>query len=131
MKNIFIPEKQDTPQVSFDVVTQVFEIRGESFSSHALDFYLPILQWIESYTKQHQGVLTFNFRLLYYNTGSLQRFYEILKLLERYHQSGQGQVQINWYTCSDETSILEAGQDFQQSIKLPFDVILQDESQAA
>lgn len=131
MKNFFIPEKQDTPQVSFDVTTQIFEIRGESFSSRSLDFYLPILQWMEGYTKQHQGVLTFNFRLLYYNTGSLQRFYEILKLLERYHQSGQGQVQVNWYTSSDETSILETGEDFQQSFQLPFDVILQDESQAA
>jgi hypothetical protein len=131
MKNFFIPENQDTPQVSFDVNTHVFEIRGESFSARSLDFYLPILQWIEAYTTQHHGALTFNFRLLYYNTGSLQRFYEILKLLERYHQSGRGQVQVNWFSDSDETSIIEAGEDFQQSLKLPFDVILQDESKAA
>ena len=131
MKNFFIPENQDTPQVSFDVNTRVFEIKGESFGLRTFEFYLPILQWIEAYTQQNQGTLTFNFRLLYYNTGSLQRFYEILKMLERYHQSGQGQVQVNWYTSSDESSIVEAGEDFKLSMKLPFNIILQDESQAA
>ncbi|EAY24947.1 DUF1987 domain-containing protein [Microscilla marina] len=127
MRNFFIPENQDTPQVSFDVATQVFEIKGESFGLCSMDFYLPIIQWLDAYTKQHQGTLTFNFKLLYYNTGSSQRFYEMMKLLERYHQSGRGQVKINWYTTSDESSIIEAGEDFQASIQIPFEIVLQDE----
>ena len=130
MKNLFIPEKTDSPEVSFNVEKKVFEIKGESFSERSMDFYLPIIHWLDVYTQKYSESITFNFRLLYFNTGSSQRFYEILKMLERYHNS-TGQVAVNWYSMPDESSIIEAGEDFQINLNLPFDIVLQDQQKAA
>lgn len=130
MKNLFIPEKTDSPQISFDLEKKVFEIKGESFSDRSMDFYVPIIQWLDAYLQQHSESITFNFRLLYFNTGSSQRFYEILKMLEKYHNN-KGQVVVNWYSMPDESSIIEAGEDFQINLNLPFDIVLSDQQKAA
>ncbi|EAY24945.1 DUF1987 domain-containing protein [Microscilla marina] len=126
MRNFFIAEKHDTPQVSFDANTKVFEISGESFSEYSMDFYLPIIQWIDAYTKQYEGPITFNFKLLYYNTGSSQRLLEIMQMLDQYHNSGKGQVKINWYSLPEEYRMIEAGEDYQATLKVPFEIIEQD-----
>ena len=52
----------------------------------------------------------------------------ILKVLEQYHNSPEGQVAVNWYCLPDESSMVEAGEDFQVNLSLPFDIVLQDES---
>lgn len=126
MRDFLIAEKYDTPQVSFDAATKTFEISGESFSDHVMDFYLPIIQWLDQYTQQYEGALTANFKLMYYNTSTSQRLMELMKLLDQYHQSGRGQVHINWYTLPDEYRMIEAGEDYREMLRTPFDIIEQD-----
>lgn len=130
MKSLFIAEKYYTPQISFDVDNYLFEISGESFSEYSLEFYEPVLQWLEAYTRENQSAITFNFRVTYYNTSSSRRFYEIIKILDNYHKS-RGSVMVNWYCSSEDMDMIESGEDFQEDFDIPFEVVLQDRNLVA
>lgn len=131
MKNLFIAEKYYTPQVSFDVESSLFEITGESFSEYSMEFYEPVLSWLDAYTKKYHQTIMFNFRVSYFNTSSSRRFYEILKVLNDYHKSVKGYVMINWYCSSDDMDMIEAGEDFQEDFDLPFEIVLHDRNMVA
>lgn len=131
MKSLFIAEKYYTPQVSFDLENNLFEINGESFSEYAMEFYEPVLQWLEEFTQSQHANIVFNFRVSYFNTSSSRRFYEMFKILNDYHKTAKGYVMVNWYCQLDDMDMIEAGEDFQEDFELPFEIILQKQNMVA
>ena len=131
MKSLFIAEKYYTPQVSFDLENNLFEINGESFSEYAMEFYEPILQWLEEFTQSQHANIVFNFRVSYFNTSSSRRFYEMFKILNDYHKTARGYVMVNWYCQPDDMDMIEAGEDFQEDFELPFEIILKKQNMVA
>lgn len=131
MKSLFISEKYYTPQISFDIESSLFEIIGESFSEYSMDFYEPILHWLETYTQQHSQTIIFNFKVSYFNTSSSRRFYEILKTLDNYHKSTKGYVMVNWYASPDDLDMIESGEDFKEDFDMPFEIVLKKQSMVA
>ncbi|HAS39588.1 MAG TPA: hypothetical protein DCS93_03875 [Microscillaceae bacterium] len=131
MKSLFIAEKYYTPQISFDVENKLFEISGESFSEYSMEFYEPVLQWLEAYTREIHANIVFNFKVSYFNTSSSRRLYEIFKILDNYHKAAKGYVKVHWYCSSDDMDMIEAGEDFQEDFNLPFEIVLQKRSMVA
>ena len=107
------------------------KLLGESFSEYSMEFYEPILRWLDAYTKEYHQTIIFNFRVSYFNTSSSRRFYEILKTLDNYHKSARGYVMINWYCSSDDMDMIEAGEDFQEDFDLPFEIVVHDRNMVA
>ncbi len=131
MESLFIAEKYYTPQISFDIDRKLFEITGESFSEYSMEFYEPILQWLEAYTKSVCANIVFNFKISYFNTSSSRRLYEVFKILDNYHKAAKGQVKVYWYCSPEDMDMIEAGEDFQEDFNLPFEIVLQKRNLAA
>ncbi|HAS42493.1 MAG TPA: hypothetical protein DCS93_18585 [Microscillaceae bacterium] len=126
MTNLIIEKTKYTPFVSFNADTNLFEISGESYSEDSVDFYQPLIEWLEGYLAKNKKPLTFNFFFIYFNTNSSQFIYEILEILETYYLKTQIPVQINWQVKDNDDDMMEDAENFQESFdNLPFKLAYQ------
>jgi hypothetical protein len=63
-----------------------------------------------------------NIRLEYFNTSSSKCILDVFKRLEAIHRS-KHDVEINWFYEEDDEDMLEAGEDYDSIIKVPFKMI--------
>ena len=122
MKAFTLEATKETPQVTLDAAGNRFEITGRSFPLNAKGFYAPILDWLESYAESPNSKTHFTFRLEYFNTPSSKSISDILKKLKEIKDDGN-EVVVNWYYEEDDEDMLEAGEDYQAIIKVPFEMI--------
>jgi hypothetical protein len=62
-------------------------------------------------------------QLEYFNTSSSKCILDVFKKLESIHKSGDKEVIINWYYEEDDEDMLEAGEDYESIIRVPFKMI--------
>lgn len=122
MNNIKMEGTAKTPDLSFDANTGVFDIKGRSIPENSVEFYKPILEWIDEYTKQTQPKTIVNIHLEYFNTSSSKCILDLLKKFEIIAKNGNDIV-IRWHYEEDDEDMLEAGQDYQSIIKVPFEMV--------
>lgn len=122
MKPIVITEMGYTPGVRLDPKTGVLEMTGKACPEDAIDFYKPILEWLEEYSKNPHEETIYYFKLSYYNTASSKVILTIMQKLEKIRDEGHN-VRIKWYYFEDDEEMLNAGEDFADMIKVPFDLI--------
>ena len=67
-----------------------------------------------------------NIHLEYFNTSSSKCILDIFKKLESIKNAGN-EVNINWYYEEDDEDMLEAGEDYQAIINVPFKMIMVNE----
>jgi hypothetical protein len=121
MESILIKGTLKTPAVNFDSSQGLLEIKGRSNPENSIEFYKPLVIWIEEYAR-NPGIKTIlNVQLEYFNTSSSKCLLDIFKRLEGIHRANHD-VLVNWYYEEDE-SMLEAGEDYKFMTKVPFNMI--------
>ncbi len=109
------------PAVDFNVETGVCEICGESLLEDTINFYKPLLAWLEEYTTTLKKPLIFNFKLTYFNTSSSKRILDILHVFRRYQNEG-GDVKVSWYLDYD-SELIEDVEDYRVISKVDIEII--------
>lgn len=122
MENINIEGSPKTPTVHFDGSSGVLEIKGRSIPENSIEFYKPLLDWIESYSQSPQGSTAVNIQLEYFNTSSSKCILDVFKKLEAVKTAGSD-IMINWHYEEDDEDMLEAGEDYEAIINIPFKMI--------
>lgn len=122
MDNIKIEGSAKTPTLDFNASTGVFEISGRSIPENSVEFYKPVLEWLDEYTKQPQAKTVANIQLEYFNTSSSKCILDVLKKFEGIAKAGNDIV-VNWHYESDDEDMQETGADYQSIIKVPFNLV--------
>lgn len=122
MEPILIEGTPKTPTIKFDASTGVFEIKGRSISENSVDFYKPLIDWLDSYKEDPNDKTTVNIRLEYFNTSSSKCILDVFKKLESIYKA-KNEVEVNWYYEEDDEDMLEAGEDYESIIRVPFKMI--------
>ncbi len=122
MESIFIEGTQKTPSVKFDCKTGIIEIKGRSIPENSIEFYKPLVDWLEEYAKKPVDKTQVNVQLEYFNTSSSKCILDVFKKLEVIHKA-KHDVVINWYYEEDDEDMLEAGEDYESIIRVPFKMI--------
>ncbi|MGC9374370.1 MAG: DUF1987 domain-containing protein [Bacteroidales bacterium] len=122
MELISIEGTPKTPAVSFNAETGVIEIKGRSIPENSIEFYRPLVEWLEEYSKNPQKLTTVNIQLEYFNTSSSKCILDVFKKLESIKKA-RNDVIINWYYEEDDEDMLEAGEDYESIIRIPFKMI--------
>ena len=124
MKTLSLEGSPKTPTIEMNPETGVIEIKGRSIPENSIDFYKPIVEWLDEYAKSPTGDTKVNIKLEYFNTSSSKCILDVFKKLENvFKQSGEKGVVINWYYEEDDEDMLEAGEDYQSILKIPFKMI--------
>ncbi len=119
MEDIRIEGTPKTPSVVFDTKGGSLEIKGRSIPENSIEFYKPLIDWIESYSQAPQTKTILNIQLEYFNTSSSKCILDLFKKLEAINN----EITINWYYEEDDEDMLEAGEDYDAIINIPFKMI--------
>jgi len=122
MEKIAIEGTPKTPTITFDMVSGTLEIKGRSIPENSIEFYKPLVDSLEKYAGKPQSGTNVNIQLEYFNTSSSKCILDVFKKLEAIHKGGS-QVIINWHYEEDDEDMLEAGEDYQAIINVPFKMI--------
>lgn len=121
MENLTLEGSAETPFISFSSSGKL-ELRGRSIPENSVEFYKPLKEWIEAYSKNPSSSTTIDIKLEYFNTSSSKCILDLFKKLENMYEKGM-KVSVNWYFETDDEDMEEAGEDYQAIVSLPFQVI--------
>ena len=122
MKCLSIKGAQNTPKVRLCAKKGLIEISGRSAPRNSYEFYQPIVDWLEEYSKAPKPKTSVNINFNFFDTGSSRCFIDVLLILQNVHNINQG-VEIKWYYDIDDDEMLESGYDFESITRIPFKMI--------
>jgi len=122
METLTINGTLKTPEILLNAEKGMLEFKGRSIPENSTEFYKPVFDWINEYSKKPKSTTSVKMHLEYFNTSSSKRILDIFKKLEKIKKAGN-EVSINWYYDEDDEDMLEAGEDYESIIKIPFKMI--------
>ena len=112
MESISIEGTPKTPTVNFDAATGIVEIKGRSIPENSIEFYRPLVEWLEDYSKGPQKLTTVNIQLEYFNTSSSRLILDVLDILKKFQDEGH-KVKVNWHFDPDDPDVKDEVEDFE------------------
>ena len=86
MEPISIEGTAKTPTVKFNSDQGIIEIKGRSIPENTVEFYKPLVDWLEEYKAGPLPKTTVNIQLEYFNTSSSKCILDVFKKLEAIHE---------------------------------------------
>jgi len=124
MHKFELKETGTTPYVLLDGENGVLTFEGRSIPENVIEFYQPIIKWIEEYSMNPLEETKVFFKLEYFNTSSSKRIFDVMKRVENITIQKGKSVIINWYYEEDDEDIFFAGSDYKALItKVEFNLI--------
>ena len=123
METISREATMKTPSIEFDSVQGLLEIKGRSNPENTLDFYRPLVAWVDEYVQKPADKTVVNIHLEHFNTSSSKSILEVFRALEPVHKTNRGEVVVNWFYEDDDEDILEAGENYEAITGLPFRMV--------
>ena len=120
MEALHIQETDDSPKVILDQQDNHFEISGKSLPKDILQFYQPVLDWLNEYKNKPKPFTRIDFKLTYFNTASSKLILDILMILEEMKKEGNG-VLVRWISPASDEDMQEAGREYQELVDVPFE----------
>lgn len=111
-----------TPHVNFDPETGLLELKGRSIPENSIDFYKPLIDWLDRYGRSPRAKTALHVQLEYFNTSSSKCILDLFKKLEGVRSTGN-EVTVLWHYEADDEDMLEAGEDYAGIINIPFKMI--------
>ena len=112
-----------TPTLSFDDAAGVLTIKGRSIPENSIEFYKPLVDSLERYARRPAGETFVSVYLSSLDKASFGALLQVFRKLEAIHKGGSA-VTINWHYEQDDEDMLEAGEDYQAIISVPFKMIV-------
>ncbi len=127
MDKLIIEPTLNSPTVILDPEKNRFEFSGESRPENVRSFYMPVIEWLETFTGEHVAKAAelpreFHFNFEYFNSTSAKYILDVFKTLGTLQSKG-GKVLVKWHYEEDDEDMLEVGQEMSRMSKLPFEYI--------
>jgi hypothetical protein len=122
MEPILIEGTPKTPTIKFEPTKGYLEIKGRSIPENSIEFYKPLIDQLEAYSNSPQSNTNVVIQLEYFNTSSSKCILDVFKKLVAINNKGS-QVLVNWHYEEDDEDMLEAGEDYQAIINVPFKMV--------
>jgi hypothetical protein len=123
MDNLIIEGSNHTPDVNFNAQTGILALKGRSTPENSIEFYRPLLEWLDNYGESASEEKTIlKIQLEYFNTSSSKCILDIFKKVNTLHKDGVN-IAINWFYEEEDEDMQEAGEDYSDLLDLPFEII--------
>ena len=120
MADLNLEGSPKTPTIEFNSGSGYLLIRGRSIPENSIEFYKGLIEALETYNNGPQSNTKVDIQLEYFNTSSSKCILDVFKKLEALENTN---LSIAWYYEEDDEDMLEAGEDYQAIIKVPFTMI--------
>jgi SiaC family regulatory phosphoprotein len=119
MNTLFIAGTDDTPEVTFNKESGIFEIKGRSLPEDVIEFYSRVFSWLEQYVSNPNEESIFKVRVDYFNSASQRALNEIFTILSRINIKGK-KILVEWHYHVDDDEMLESGREYSEITNLSF-----------
>ena len=119
MSSIHLTGTSKTPEIQFHTEPLSMSISGRSIPENSIEFYQPLLDWVEQNLQDGGTAIDISIRLEYFNTSSSKCIMDLLKRVEK----SQNDATVLWYYEEEDEDMLEAGEDYNAIIDIPFKLI--------
>ena len=119
MEKLSIEGTSKTPTIITDSDQGLVEIAGRSNPENSVEFYKPLMDWVDEYVKTPGQKTTVNIKLEHFNTSSSKMILDVFKRLEPVLDAKR-EIIVNWYYEDDDEELLEAGETYESMSELPF-----------
>jgi hypothetical protein len=119
MNTLFIAGTDDSPEITFDKVNGIFEIKGRSLPEDVIAFYSQTFSWLEQYVSSPNEETLFKVKVDYFNSASQRALNEIFTILSRIMINGK-KILVEWHYHADDEEMLESGHEYSDITNLPF-----------
>lgn len=117
-----------TPAVFLDAESNRFEIAGKSMPENAHEFYQKLNRWLDDYLCNPNQKTEFHIHLDSFNTPTSKSLLQIFYKLNAV-DALESEITINWYYYTEDEEMLEAGEDYEFMVQLPFEFIAVDQNE--
>lgn len=111
IQDLIIEPTDYTPQVAFETNGTLL-IKGRSLFLNSQVFYKPLIEWVR---RLNVPDVTLTINLDYFDSSSLKKIFEILKIIDS--NKSIAEFDVNWNFEKDDDAILEKGQIFKEKLK--------------
>jgi len=125
MKVLSIAATQMTPKVDFNPSTGHLELKGRSFTEEIVEFYDPIIVWLEQYAESPALNTELHWWFEYFNTATEKYLLKMISIIDRIHKKGKG-VKLFWY-FEEEEEVHPSGPDWNEIINFPLEWVKVEE----
>jgi len=120
MEPLRLEQTDDSPLIELDQENNLFEISGKSLPEDVVDFYMPVLDWLNVYRANPNPKTEFSFKLIYFNTASSKLILDILMIFEEMVEDGHD-VMVKWLSLQSDEDMQEAGKEYEEMVEVPFE----------
>lgn len=117
MQPFQVEATEQTPKVTMNKATGVFEISGRSLTDNAKVFYKPAMAWLAQYGADPNPSTVFSFKLEYINTSSSKALLELFGALQKINGA-----KVIWYFHDEDEDMEETGEEFSELVDIPFEL---------
>ncbi len=121
MDPLLIESTEDTPHILLDPGQGKFMIAERSWMENAIEFYEPVVEWLEAYLNAPNPETIFEFHLEYFNTASAKQIAKILLTLEKY--SSKTEITIKWHYDKHDMDMLTSGSRYAKLLNINYEFI--------
>ena len=133
MEKLVIESTFNSPSVILDPESKHFDFSGESRPENVRKFYLPILEWLDSYAREQSEMsksqrlssLLVEFNFEYFNSTSAKYILDLFKALNVLNDLGI-EILVKWLYEEDDEDMLEVGEEMSRMSKLDFEYVNTD-----
>jgi hypothetical protein len=126
MEKYAVEETPKTPSITFDLSTGILDIKGRSTPDNPIEFYKPLVDTLDKYATMPVSTTIVNVQLEYLDAVSSKCILNVFKKLESINKGGSNVI-IIWHYEENSEDILEAGEDYQAIINVPFKMTMINE----
>lgn len=124
MDNLIIEKTKSTPEINFNTVSGLLQIKGESFPENVVKFYAPIIDWLKNYISTETRDIVLEFEIVYFNSSTSKVFMTIFDLLDLAVGNGKS-IKVKWLCDNENETAIECGEEFKEDIELlPFEIVV-------
>ena len=120
MEDLLIEGTEETPSVHLQVGGEL-SLTGRSYPEDALEFYSPVLSWLDEYQKRPADLTEATFNISYFNSSSTILLLKILTSLSVMHQSDH-KVRVIWMHDNGDTLMADKAEEMSSMVDLPFEI---------
>ena len=118
-------EENTLPEVIFEEIKRTLSIKGKSISLAVVEHFDPFFPYFKKEIDRDED-LKIIIDLEYFNTKASRILLDIFKIAKKVEKNGR-ELSIDWYYEEDDDDMLEAGEDYSDIIKVPFNFIEKSE----
>ena len=123
MNDLILEKTKNTLGINCNVMNGKISIEGSSYPEDAMTFFNPLFDWIEEYISKIKKNMQIDLIIDYLNTSSIKCIIDFLEILEEYYKTGKDII-IIWHYKKNDIDMMETGEEFQEQLEVPFEIVI-------